>query len=204
MAPRNFRSISVLFLTMALLLASFPQVNVYASASSPALPGLGDFVGQLEDGEAGVLRGMYVQDILAARVVQQPAGRSDFVSPRKNILTQFGLASRFGATGLLAHNYLSGASFSLLKPGQLVYLVYGDGKTSVFVVKELLSYQAVDPLSTTSNFIDLKTKKVLTAGDLMNKVYNRPDQLILQTCIEKDRNLSWGRLFVIAEPYTAA
>lgn len=203
MALAKIRSFSVLILIVTSLLASFPQGHVYARAVNPTLPALQVFVEQVKDGQGGLLRGIYVPGLMAARIVQQPSGHSDFVSPRKNILTQFALASRFDAIGLLAHNYLAGENFSLLEPGQVIYLVYGDGRTTAFVVKEILSYQALDPLSTTSKFVDLKSSKLLKAGDLMQVAYDRPGQLVLQTCIEKNNNRSWGRLFVVAEPYSA-
>jgi hypothetical protein len=203
MAPRNIRKFSVLILILAICMAFLPYQKVHALSGSAGLPALEDFTAQLKDGKAGILRGVYIPEIMAARVVQQPEGHSEFVSPRANILTQFSPASKFGSTGLLAHNYLAGASFSLLKPGQVFYLVYGDGVTSAFIVKEILSFQAVNPLSTTSDFVDLKTSKVVSAAALMNSVYNRPGQVAFQTCIARNGQPSWGRLFIIAEPYAA-
>ncbi|HRJ74870.1 MAG TPA: hypothetical protein PLX90_02685, partial [Anaerolineales bacterium] len=51
-----------------------------------------------------------------------------------------------------------------------------------------------------SNFIDLNTQEFLTAEGLFNKVYRGDFHVTLQTCIEKDGDLSWGRLFIIAKP----
>lgn len=203
MAPRIFRTLSITLMLLTLMLAMLPLGDVQALTGSTDLPTLESFVSQVKDGQADSLRGVYIPQILAARVIQQPEGHPEFVSPRANILTQFGMVSRYAATGLLAHNYLAGASFSLLKPGQAFYLVYGDGKTSTFVVKEVLSYQALDPKSVSSKFVDLKTNQQVSASDLMTRMYNRPGQVILQTCIEKNGSATWGRLFVIAGPAAA-
>jgi len=110
------------------------------------------------------------------------------------------MASRYGTTGLLAHNYLAGASFFDLKVGDEVRLVYGDGKVEIFVVYEILRYQALQPHSTYSSFRDLDTDKVLSVEQTFKRVFFSDGNVTFQTCIEKDGELSWGRLFVIAIP----
>ncbi|MDP2989065.1 MAG: hypothetical protein Q8O57_00665, partial [Kiritimatiellota bacterium] len=75
-----------------------------------------------------------------------------------------------------------------------------NGRTQSFVVESILQYQALKPLSPYSNFKDLETQNLLTAEQLFNKVYRGEYHLTLQTCIENEGNLSWGRLFVIAKP----
>jgi hypothetical protein len=167
-----------------------------------SLPSLNRFISQVKNGQSGQLRGVYVPELLADAVVQQPKENNGFVSSRQNTVTQFGLASRFGSTGLLAHNNLAGASFSQLEPGQKIYLVYGDGEVSTFTVSEILRYQALSPKSISSKFIDLKTNDILKASEVFSNVYDRPEQVIFQTCIANGEELSWGRLFVIAEPYS--
>ena len=82
---------------------------------------------------------VYVPGILANGVVQQPAGDPAFISSKRDLLTQFQQASQLGSTGVLAHNFLAGAQFSEIKPGQVIYLIYGDGRTAVFVVRDALS-----------------------------------------------------------------
>ena len=195
----------VLLLNFILILCStlLPTANAYALVDDPsnvALPSLERFVVQLKNGQAEELRGVYISGVLTAGVVGQPVGMDDFVSPWGNTLTQFNLASRLGSTGLLAHNNLAGKTFTSLQTGQEIYLVYGDGHVSTFVVSEILRYQASDPNSTSSSFIDLEEGGLLSASELFVKVYNRPGQLILQTCIAAGDTLSWGRLFVIAKP----
>ena len=205
MALKPIRSILILSFILILFSTLTPTGNVQALGNhfrTSPLPLLDTFVSQVKNGQTDELRGVYIPEILAARVVQQPTGNNEFVSPRQGIATQFGLASQLGATGLLAHNYLAGESFSLLEEGQKFYLIYGNGRTSAFVVTEILNYRALEPTSSSSDFVDLENGSLLTASELFSKVYNRPGQVIFQTCISNEGNPAWERLFVIAEPYS--
>ena len=196
-----------LFLTFAILItflsALAPAVNVQALTNpfeQEGLPSQDDFIRQVSNGQAGELRGIYIPGILAAPVVQQPSGMGDFVSPWQNIVTQFSLASRLGSTGLLAHNYLAGEAFGLLQEGQEFALINGNGSISTFTVTEILRYQAVKSESTFTRFLDLESGTTIASADLFTRVYSRPGQVIFQTCIQAEGDLSWGRLFVIASP----
>jgi hypothetical protein len=71
-------------------------------------------------------------------------------------------------------------------------------------VEDIQQYQALQPFSPYSNFRDLETQSILTAEQLFNKVYRGEFHLTLQTCIENEGNLSWGRLFIIARPFDPA
>lgn len=205
MALKFIRSIPVLSLIFILFTALIPMRSVQAlndQLTGASLLLLDEFVSQVRNGQAGELRGIYIPEILAARIVQQPAKNYEFVSPRQNIVTEFGLASQVGSIGLLAHNYLAGESFFLLKEAQNFYLIYGDGQISVFVVTEILRYKALEPTSISSKFVGLENDDLLTAPELFSKVYDREGGVVLQTCIEANGNPLWGRLFVIAEPYS--
>ena len=164
------------------------------------LPSFGDFRLSVQNGEAGVLSGVYVQNVLALPVVQQPAGYPYFVSDRDGEATQFGMASQYGNIGLLAHNTLSGTFFTRLSVGQYVRLVYGDGRVEDFVVASILRFQASDPESVKSSFRNLDQNETLSAGELFNRAYGGERHLVFQTCIEKNGDPSWGRLFIIALP----
>lgn len=203
MALNSKRILLTLSFILALLSAAVPSVRVHAMTDTfqgSDLPSLEAFVEQVRDGQAGEVRGIYIPGRLAAPVVQQPAGIEEFVSPWQNIVTQFGLASRFGSTGLLAHNYLSGESFAYLHEGQEIHLIQGDGRINTFIVSEVHQYQAMNPDSTSSTFVDLESNASLTDSELFTKMYNRPGQVVFQTCIQAGNTLTWGRLFVIAEP----
>jgi hypothetical protein len=196
-----------LFLIAVFLVALFPAIlpsgNVRALAGpfdEAALSSLDDFVGQVRNGQAGVLRGVYVPGILAAPVVQQPPGMDDFVSPYQNVITEFGLASRLGSTGLLAHNYLAGEAFDLIQKGQEIKLVDGSGAVSTFTVTEILRYQALDSGSTATRFLEPGGGATISSADLFRRVYGQPGRVIFQTCIRSGGDSSWGRLFVIAAP----
>lgn len=175
--------------------------GVTTSASdqpASALP-LADFVSAIKDGEQAV-RGVYVKDVMALRVIQQPTGQAGFVSAINGIVTQFRLAEQFGNIGLLAHNFASGSLFPKLEKGSVVKVVYGDGSIKDFSITAIRKYQAVSPNSPTSNFIDLETGEKLTAAGLFEREYKGSFHVVLQTCIAFENEASWGRLFITAEP----
>ena len=179
----------------------FNPISARAMGTGDAtLPSFTDFSKTVQNGKADVLRGVYVSNILALPVVQQPSNKAGYVSNNDGEATQFGMASQFGNIGLLAHNRLSGKSFSQLTVGQEVRLVYGDGKVEYFIVTEVLKYQALQPNSLYSEFRNLDDNKTLTAEQMFKRVYFGDKHVTFQTCIENNGNLSWGRLFVIAVP----
>ena len=205
MALKSFRCTSAISFIFFLLTSLIPLRSAQAlngHLDSMDLPSLRQFANEIKNNQNSELRGVYIPGIVAARVVQQPKGHPEFVSTRHNLLTQFDLASQFGSTGLLAHNYLAGESFSYLKENQKFYLIYGDGQIATFAVTEILRFQALSPTSPSSKFIDLANNDTLTASELFSKIYERPGQVILQTCIARENNFSWGRLFVIAKSYS--
>jgi hypothetical protein len=190
-------------LLLAIFISAFFNPNAafaLENGKSP-LPNFSDFSKAVQNGDVSVLRGVYVPDVLALPIVQQPAGNAGYVSTDDGKLTQFGMASQFGNIGLLAHNHLSGKSFSQLAVGQEVRLVYGNGKVENFVIAEVLQYQALQPTSPYSSFRNLNKKdETLTAEQMFKRVYFGNRHVTFQTCIAKDGNSSWGRLFVIAVP----
>src|SRR5215208_2383100 len=102
--------------------------------------------------QAGILSNIYVEDSFVLPVIQQPTGKPNYVSSNNDEVTQFSAASNYGNIGLLAHNYLSGKSFSSLIIGQKIQIEYGDGKIERFIVTEILRYQALEPSSPYSSF----------------------------------------------------
>jgi hypothetical protein len=164
------------------------------------LPSFADFRRSVQNRQAGVLRGVYVPEVLALPIVQQPQDRPYNVSNRNGEATQFALASQYGNIGLLAHNTLSGRFFSKLSIGQEVRLVYGDGNVEYFVIKQVLHFQALNPESVASTFRNLDRNETLSAGEMFNRVYGVESRLVFQTCIEAQGKASWGRLFVVAVP----
>jgi hypothetical protein len=84
--------------------------------------------------------------------------------------------------------------------GQEVQLVYGDGRIEKFVITEVLHFQALQPESQQSLFLNLDVSETLSANQMFDRVYNGSRHLTFQTCIKANGNASWGRLFVIATP----
>ena len=164
------------------------------------LPDFTDFAQPIENGDANILSGVYVPNVMALTIVQQPSGNAGYVSNKDDQTTQFAMASQFGSVGLLAHNHLSGKSFSQIAVGQEVRLVYGDGKVEYFVVTETLRYQALEPDNQLSSFRNLDNYEVLSAEEMFKRVYAGEHHVTFQTCIAAHGILSWGRLFVLARP----
>lgn len=184
-------------------LASFflnPRPIQAIGAAESTLPNFADFSESVQTREVDVLRGVYVPNVLALPVVQQPADQPYYVSSRDGEATQFSMAARYGNIGLLAHNTLSGRLFSGLAAGQEVRLVYSDGRVEYFVIAEILRFQALEPESVTSSFRDLDGNEILSAGEMFNRAYVGERRVVFQTCIEAYGNVSWGRLFIVAVP----
>jgi hypothetical protein len=193
------RSASLLLTILVSLF--YNPIATKAIGESGILPAFADFAKSVQNGDVKALRGVYVDDVLALPIVQQPSGSSAFVSNNDGEITQFGMASQYGNIGLLAHNHLSGKSFAELAVGKQVRLVYGDGRIESFMITEVLRYQALQPTSPYSSFRSLdKTEETLTAEQMFKRVYLGDRHITFQTCIEAYGNLSWGRLFVIAVP----
>ena len=189
---------SLLLFTLAALLLN--PISALAGGNNAILPSFADFSKTIQNGQSDELRGVYAANVLALPIVQQPSSNAGYVSNNNNEATQFRMASQFGNVGLLAHNYLSGKSFSGLAVGQEIILVYGNGRVENFVIKEVLKYQALQPNSPYSSFRNLDKEETLTAEQMFKRVYFGDRHVTFQTCIDAEGNASWGRLFVIAVP----
>lgn len=177
------------------------QGHLISNMLDEPVPPLREFLDSLGYAGGEAVVGIYVPDTLAMPVVQQPVGAPSFISNQANVVTQFELASRYGNTGLLAHNYLAGAKILQLEIGQLVYLIFDDESRQVYIVSELLHYQALSPKNFSSDFRSLDySSGQLSAQDLFYQIYAEREGVILQTCISSQGVLDWGRLFVIAIP----
>jgi hypothetical protein len=177
-----------------------PDFTPTVGYSKSAIPDFPAFYNPIQNGEADALRGVYVSNVLALPIVQQPDNDPYYVSSHDGEATQFSIASQYGNIGLLAHNNLSGNSFSKLSVGQEVELVYRDGRVEDFIVTRVLRFQALQPQSQQSSFLDLDNSETLSANQMFNRVYTGSRHLTFQTCIKANGNASWGRLFVVATP----
>ena len=196
---RTTRSASILLAIFASLF--YNPIYTRALGDIVNLPSLTDFSQSLRNGNAKVLRGVYVDNVLALPIAQQPSDSPAFVSSNDGEVTQFGMPARYGNVGLLAHNHLSGKLFSGLAIGQQVRLIYGDGRIETFVITEVLRYQALQPTSPYSSFRNLdQDDEILSANQMFTRAYLGDRHVTFQTCIDAYGNSSWGRLFIIAEP----
>lgn len=188
---------------LVLALATFfitPGFAPTVGYSKSAVTDFPAFYNPIQSGEVDVLRGVYVPNVLALPIVQQPADDPYYVSNHDEEVTQFPTVSQYGNIGLLAHNNLSGQAFSKLSVGQEVELVYGDGRIEKFVITEVLRFQALQPQSQQSSFLNLDNSETLSANQMFDRVYTGSHHLTFQTCIKANGNMSWGRLFVVATP----
>jgi len=174
--------------------------NLQSDAESNNKLAISDFISTVADGATGVIRGIYSENKFSLQIVQQPSGQAGFVSTREGEITQFSMPNQYGITGLLAHNYLSGRHFFGLGIGDIVQLVYGDGEIKEYQIADIQRYQALQPDSPSSQFLDLETGEKLSATQLFKRVYMGNHHLTLQTCIQEGSEDSWGRLFIIAKP----
>ena len=196
-----FKTSRRFFLLVAVFITFVYNPLSTQALGSSALPSLADFSQSVQNGKKDVLRGVYVTDVMALPVVQQPAGNAGYVSSTDDEVTQFRMATQFGNVGLLAHNHLSGELFSQLAVGQEVRLVYGDGEIETFVVAEVLRYQALQPASPYSSFRNVDDDdETLSADQMFKRVYFGDHHVTFQTCINANGNASWGCLFIIAVP----
>ena len=196
----SFKAIVLVVLLVGLLVPFLPV----SAAEKVQLPAFTDFVTSVTNGQATIVRGVYVPGVMAYRVVTQSSDNPGYVSQAEGVVTQFGMAVQYKVIGLLAHNYLAGASFSNLSVGQEIRIIFGDGRVVYYTVNRVARFQALQPISGYSNFVDLSSNVTYTAQDIFTKFYQGGDHVTFQTCILRDGNSSWGRLFVTAVPSSAA
>jgi hypothetical protein len=178
-----------------------PQAGpVYYENASPDLL---SFAASVYTGEAGVVRGVFIPGVLALPVTQQPTGDIAFVSDEDNMITEFQSARKNGITGLLAHNYLSGAAFYSIGMGQEVTIVYGDGKVRRYVVDRISQYQRLERSNLRSRFVDLSDSTSLSSDEVFTRYYRGAHRVTFQTCLARSGFSNWGLQFTQATPIDA-
>ena len=173
--------------------------EVGPSLSTNKFPAFTDFVTNVSNGKPNQIVGVYVENVLALRVVQQI--NPEFVSLNEGEATQYALANaKEGNIGLLAHQALSGVLFNSLKKGDIVQIIYGNSVISRYEVTEIKDFQAYKADDPTSNFIDLSNHSTLTSTSLFYHLYGGDKHVTFQTCITRNNHDEWGLHFVIATP----
>jgi hypothetical protein len=184
------------------MIGSIPVSHpVYFEKASPELI---SFVAHVYNGEARTVRGVYVPGIMALPVIQQPSGDIAFVSNDDNTITQFQSAAVNGVTGLLAHNYLSGASFYNLQMDQEIFIVYGDGTVRRYIVDKISQYQRLERSNLRSNFVDLSDNSALSSDQVFSRYYRGTHRVTFQTCLAGRGFSNWGLQFAQARALDAA
>jgi hypothetical protein len=162
---------------------------------------LDSFIRRVWTGQPSTLTGIFISNDASFMVMQQPKDNPVYVHERPRVVTQYKMATMFGTTGILAHNTLAGSSFLDLKLNQPLTLVYGDGQTRQYQVSSIKRFQAIETENPYSDFIDLdQPGKKMSSGDVFTRMYTQRDAVVLQTCLEKDGDASWGRIFITAMP----
>jgi hypothetical protein len=193
------------FLPLPTLLPPIPSPTPELSST----PGLQEqsslklelFVKEIEDGTEFV-RGVYIKNILALHIVQQPKHKNTDVTLIPGAVSQFRLAEEVGSIGLLGRSESVGKNFLKISKGEEVIVINGKGKTTTYKVSEILKFKAFEPDNPSSNFVQLDEDNkpikgtYINANNLFQKIYSaRNNRLVLQTCFDRDE----GRIFFIAK-----
>ncbi len=189
------------FATIPSTTASQQFVHFVASPAGADQPSLQNFIESVKNDDAALAVGVYLPDQFALPILQQPANQPAFVSTTPDTVTQFRLAATYKTIGLLAHNNLAGEKFSHITRDQTVYIVFGNGNTKEYTISSVRKFQALEPESPYSDFVDLdQPEKKLSSTQLFNEIFTKGDRVVFQTCLAKDGNASWGRIFITALP----
>ena len=90
-------SLNATFLLIIFVSLLFNPIPSRALQNSElTLPDFTEFSKTVQNGEANVLRGVYVSGLLAFPIVQQPIDNANYVSSIDGELAQFGMAAQFG------------------------------------------------------------------------------------------------------------
>lgn len=184
--------------------------NMLAPEPQTSFPSLAEFIMQIKSRDRVVtskkIDGVWSKDVtLAATVVNQPAGKPDYVSENQGELTHFSVPDAYGdVLGLLAHNNLDvGKSITKMQIGHKLTLIAKSGILLNYQVREVYNYRAHDPKNLSSDFSEVGNESItLSASELFHKVYTGEHHVTFQTCIEKNGDNYWGRRFVLAYPLT--
>lgn len=158
------------------------------------------FIEAVTTGNADNITGLYVPDYGGFYVIQQPSSLDGTVSPVEGVLTQFKRPASGGVVGLLAHNFASGKWFEKFEVGDVFFVISGDGGIKKYRLSEKVRYRAVNGKNTLTDFIDLSSGDLRNVDQVYERVYSGKPHLTLQTCIQQDDDLTWGRLFLLADP----
>jgi hypothetical protein len=140
-------------------------------------------------------------DSSAVSIISQPEGNDRYVSSQRDELTLYEPALQNGVTGLLAHNYLAGAQFYELTVGQILWVFYTPHKAQAYEITTATSYQRLRQPESSDTYVRLDNQQELSTAAVFGEYYSGDHRLVLQTCLEKEGDRSWGLFFVVAKPW---
>lgn len=178
------------------------QDGIPLTSIAQVAPELQSFIDSVANNHPDQVVGVFVPGRFALPVLQQPVDDINYITPFDGALTQYAPPLDDNVVSLLAHNFLAGRVFFDLQVGDSVTLVYGDGHLAHYLVDTIDTYQALSPLDPYSDFIDQAdlSGSLQTFLQVYDRYYRTSGQVVFQTCIEKNGDLSWGRIFVVARP----
>jgi hypothetical protein len=173
------------------------QAVTYYENSPPELLALAT---EVYNGDSNTVRGVYIENVIALPVIQQPAGEVGFVSDNSGEITEFQSARKNNVIGLLAHNYLSGSLFYQISPGDIVFVIFGNGTIRRYQVEGHYYFERLDRSNLRSHFVDLSNGATLTSDMVFDRFYKGNHQLTFQTCLARNGISNWGLQFTHALP----
>ena len=142
-------------------------------------------------------------DLPPIKIVPQPNGKYSWVSNDSNSFTEFSVPKKLYDTQyFLAHNTKAGSHLNEIKIGDVIKFREsnaGLGEHTERKVKEIRKFKALQPTNLKTPLVDLSTGKQYSVEDITKEMWTNNKQVVFQTCIEKEGDINWGRLFVIAE-----
>jgi hypothetical protein len=150
---KAYRTISLLFLALSIFIQilqgyfqrQLPRTGAQIGNLLPALltskdiPSLREFRLSVVNGNPAELTGVWVEDLLAYRVVRE-TGWS--VPAEENSASIYPWAEQRGVTVLLIHDNLGGSALYELEAGLHIAAIYGDGQTVWYTSRGLSAYEA--------------------------------------------------------------
>jgi hypothetical protein len=85
--------------------------------------------------------------------------------------------------------------------GQILWVFYTPHKTQAYEITTATSYQRLRQPESSDTYVRLDNQQELSTAAVFGEYYSGDHQLVLQTCLENEGDLSWGLYFVVAKPW---
>jgi hypothetical protein len=194
LAEIQFRSAEIDYGCRVTLTSDNPQEQVVPAirsrnskrGESNDVPALNEFRRSVTNGKSDQLTGIWVEGILAFRVL---SGTSNVAPSVRDTASIYDWADRHGVTGLLIHNYLGGTQIYQLNPGVKIAGIYGNGSIDWYVSRGGKWYETMTKSSTGiagpfRNWACTDCKFNLRVRDIHRRHYTGSHHLAFQTSVE--------------------